>query len=102
MSLKRQFDGSPLQRWTAIFFAMVMAGFGFVQAVHVHDALAGQSSPASHCSLCMVAHSAAVITPASAAPAPVLKSVVVVQSEPQHLSRLHVTSSFIRPPPDDL
>ena len=40
-----------------------MAGFGFVQAVHVHDALAGQSSPASHCSVCVAAHNAVLITP---------------------------------------
>ncbi len=55
--------GRPLfQKWTAVFFVLVMAGFGFVQAVHVHDALTSQSAPASHCSLCVVAHSAALIT----------------------------------------
>ena len=35
--------GRPLfQKWTALFFVLVMAGFGFVQAVHVHDALTSQ------------------------------------------------------------
>src|SRR5271169_3415809 len=94
-----QFDRSSFQKWTAVFFVLVMAGFGFVQAVHVHDALAG---PASHCSLCVVAHSAAVVTPASAAPAPVLEAAILAVSEPQLESRLQVISSFIRPPPEIL
>lgn len=102
MSRKRQFNRHPLQKWTAAFFVLVMAALGFVQAVHVHEALAGQSAPASHCSLCVVAHSAAVITPASAAPAPILESATFVLSEPQLQSRLRVASSFIRPPPQNL
>jgi hypothetical protein len=81
---------------------LVMVGFGFVQAVHVHDALTSQSSAASHCSLCMVAHSAAVITQASSAPALVQQSVRLAVPEPQLQSQLHVTSSYIRPPPQDL
>lgn len=97
-----QFDRPLLQKWTAVLFVLVMAGFGFVQAVHVHDALAGQSSPASHCSLCVVAHSAAVITPGSVAHAPILESAMLALSEPQLQSRLHVVSSFIRPPPQNL
>ena len=102
MSAKHQFEPPMIQKWTALFFVLVMAAFGFVQAVHVHDALAGQASPASHCSLCVVAHSAAVVTPASAAPAPVLEAAMLAVSEPQLESRLQVTSSFIRPPPQSL
>lgn len=98
----RQFDGSPLQKWTAVFFVLVMAGFGFVQAVHAHDALAGQTSPASHCSLCVVAHGAAVTTPVSAVQAPVVESAAFILSEPQLQSRLQVASAFIRPPPQSL
>jgi hypothetical protein len=102
MSRKPQSKRQLLHKWTAVFFALVMAGFGFVQAVHVHDAVAGQTSPASHCSLCVVAHSAAVITPAGAAPTPVVESAALTLPEPQLQSRLHVVSSFIRPPPDNL
>ena len=98
----RQLDGSPLRKWTAVLFVLVMAGVGFAQAVHVHDTNAGQTSPASHCSLCVAAHHAAVITPVNAAQAPVIASVVLVQSEPQLLSRLQVAFSFIRPPPQSL
>ena len=102
MSAKPQFEPPMLQKCTALFFVLVMAVFGFVQAVHVHDALAGQASPASHCSLCMVAHSAAVVTRASVAPTPVLEADMLATSEPQLESRLQVASSFIRPPPENL
>jgi hypothetical protein len=97
-----QFDRPLLQKWTALLFVLVMAGFGFVQAVHVHDALASQSSPASHCSLCVVAHSAALISPAGTAPAPVFSSAQLAVLEPQLLSQLQVASSYIRPPPQNL
>jgi hypothetical protein len=102
MSRERQLIYSPLQKWSAVFFVLVMAGFGFVQAVHVHAAVAGQASPTSHCPLCVVARNAAVITPASVAPAPPVESAVLVVSEPQLRSRLQIVSSFIRPPPDNL
>lgn len=102
MSAKHEFEAPMLHKCTALFFVLVMAAFGFVQAVHVHDALAGQASPASHCSLCVIAHSAAVVTPASAAPAPVLEADMLAASEPQLESRLQVVSSFIRPPPENL
>jgi len=102
MKPTHQFDRRAVKKFTAAFFALVIAGFGFVQAVHVHDVLARQTSPASHCSLCVVAHSAAVITPANAAPAPVVASTAVAISDPQLRSHLHVVSSFIRPPPQNL
>ena len=102
MSRNHQFKYPPLQKWTAVLFVLVMAGLGFVQAVHVHDALAGQNSPASHCSLCVAAHNAAAISPAHAAPALVAESAMLVLLEPQLQSRLRVGSSFIRPPPQNL
>jgi hypothetical protein len=102
MMVNPQSGLKPIQKWTALLFVLVMAGFGFVQAVHVHDAVAGQTAPASHCSLCVVAHSAALITPPSAAPAQVSDSAQLVVLEPQLQSRLHVTSSYIRPPPQNL
>ena len=97
-----QLRPSPFQKWTALLFVLVMAGFGFVQAVHVHDQLAGQASPTSHCSLCVVAHNAALITPASAAPAQVTETAQIAVLEPQLQSHLHATSSYIRPPPQNL
>jgi hypothetical protein len=102
MSRKQQSHHQHFRRWTALFFVLVMAGFGFVQAIHVHEVLAGQSSPASHCSLCVVAHSAAVATPTSAAPAPIVESALLATCEPQLESRLRVVSCFIRPPPANL
>lgn len=99
----RQFERSLLRQCTALLFVLVMVGFGFVQAVHVHDVLAGQtSSPASHCSLCAVAHNAAVVTPVDAVAALMLHSGVVAASAPQLQSRLQVAVSYIRPPPQDL
>jgi hypothetical protein len=97
-----QIDRRTLRKFAASFFVLVIAGFGFVQAVHVHDALARQTSPASHCSLCVVAHSAAVVTPVNAAIAPVVTSAAVAVSDPQLQSHLEVASSFIRPPPQSL
>jgi hypothetical protein len=102
MKQNPQFGRPLLRKWTALLFVLVMAGFGFVQAVHVHDALASQSTPASHCSLCVVAHSAALITSASGAPAPVFNPTQLAVLEPQLQSRLQVASSYIRPPPQDL
>jgi hypothetical protein len=102
MSRTHQFHHRLFQKWTAVFFVLVMAGFGFVQAVHVHDTVAGQTSPASHCSLCVVAHSAVVTSPVNGAPAPVIQTAPLDLSEPQLESRLQVASSFIRPPPASL
>jgi hypothetical protein len=98
----QQLDRRMVKKFTAAFFVLVMAGFGFVQAVHVHDALAARTSPPSHCSLCVVSHSAAVVTAVNAAIAPVVESAAVSASEPQLRSHLEVASSFIRPPPQNL
>jgi hypothetical protein len=102
MSRNRPFQQKLFQKWTAVFFVLVMAGFGFVQAVHVHDAVAGENTPATHCSLCVVAHSAAVTAPVTTAPSPVIGIATIVLSDPQLLSRLQVGTSFIRPPPASL
>lgn len=102
MSCHSRFAKPRVRKWTAVFFALVVAGFGFVQAVHAHDAVAGRTSPASHCSLCVAAHNAAVVTAAGAAPLPVLRSARIAIPEPQLQSRLQLPSSFIRPPPQNL
>jgi len=97
-----QLSRPALRKFTAAFFVLVIAGFGFVQAVHVHNALATQTSPASHCSLCVVAHSAAVVTPVNTAIAPIVTTAAFAVSDPQLQSHLEVASSFIRPPPPSL
>ena len=91
-----------LKKYAAVFFVVLIPGFGFVQAVHVHDTLAKQSSPASHCSLCVIAHSAAVVTPAVTYLTPIVESAPLAVSDPQLRSQLQVASSFIRPPPPAL
>ena len=101
MKQNPQFGRPLIQKWTALFFVLVMAGFGFVQAVHVHD-LASTVAPESHCSLCVVAHSAALISPSNVAPAPVSDTAEVAVIEPQLQSQLQVVSSYIRPPPQNL
>jgi len=101
MSNTRQFGSTPLRKWTTLFCVLVIAGFGFVQAVHAHNVVDGQSA-AAHCSLCVVAHSAAAVTAATAAPAPALETARLAVLEPQLQSQLHVTSSYIRPPPQNL
>jgi hypothetical protein len=97
-----KFGRSPMQKWMALTLGLLMVGIGFVQAVHVHDALARQSSPASHCSFCVVAHNAAVITPVNAAPMPLVEASLPDVSHAQLASRLLIKSSFIRPPPESL
>jgi hypothetical protein len=103
MKPPRQSEHSMLQQCTAVVFVLLMIGFGFVQAVHVHNALAGESSsPASHCSLCVVAHHAAAVLPVSVAPMPVTEVAILAQSDPQPQSRQQVGATFIRPPPRSL
>jgi hypothetical protein len=95
-------DRGTLRKFTSAFFVLVIAGFGFVETVHVHDAVAKQTSPASHCSLCVVAHNAAVVTPVNVALAPVATSAPLAISDPQLQSQLRVASSSIRLPPQSL
>ncbi len=103
MKPPRQFERSLLKQCATVAFVLLMLGFGFVQAVHVHDVLAGQTSPpASHCSLCVMAHNAVLISPVGVAPLPIATADVLTAIEPQLESRLQVSSSYIRPPPQSL
>jgi len=102
MNSNRQFDRSLLRKYAAVLFVLLMAAMGFVQAVHVHDAMAQRTSPASHCSLCVVAHHAAAITPVNAAPTPMGAAAALDSADLQIDSRLQLGASFIRPPPQTL
>ncbi|HEX8896680.1 MAG TPA: hypothetical protein VF783_25420 [Terriglobales bacterium] len=97
-----QIDRRTPRKFTAAFFVLVITGFALVEAVHVHDRVAKQTSPRSRCSLCVVAHNAAVVTPVNAALAPVVTSAALAISDPQLQSQLQVASAFIRPPPQSL
>ena len=98
----RQFGRFPLEKCVAVVFAVAMVGIGFVQAVHVHDDLAKQSTPPSHCSLCVAAHQTAEVVATSGMALPVVKAALVALPETQHESCLYVTEPFIRPPPQVL
>jgi hypothetical protein len=102
MKPPRKLEGFAVRKWIAVLCVLVMGGFGFAQALHVHDTLASQTSPPSHCSLCVAAHHAAVVTPISAAPTPVLQATALESTELQHHSQLHIGASYIRPPPQNL
>jgi hypothetical protein len=105
MKQTSQFDRSLFQKWTALFFVLVIAAFGMVQAVHIHSELAphgGLNESATHCSLCLATHSAATITEADPTPIPVVLSAAVFVGRSQAKSRLAVPTLFIRPPPATL
>lgn len=102
MKPSRQFDRLPFQKWIALLFVLVVAVFGVVQAVHVHDGLPtgdDSGSPASHCLICVAAHSVPVVTTVSLSPVLTLTAGVIPESDPQLYSQLVIFSAFIRPPP---
>jgi hypothetical protein len=99
MRLASQFDKSLFRRLTAVFAVLLIAGFGFVQSVHLHDESAPSSATHSHCALCAFSHSPAVATAARSAPIPVLSFTSLQSVEPQLHSRLLLPSVSIRPPP---
>jgi len=100
--LLRQFERSPLQKSLAVVFALAMIGLGFVQAVHVHDDLANQATPPSHCSLCVAAHHAVAVVTTGSAPVLLQEAAFINPPEAQHESSLQIGASFIRPPPQIL
>jgi len=102
MTLLRQFDRSPLQKCLAVVFALAIIGLGFVQAVHAHDDLANQTTPPSHCSLCVAAHHAVVVVTTGSAPVLLQETEFVTPPQVQRESFLSLGGSFIRPPPQNL
>jgi hypothetical protein len=105
MKPNSQFDHGRFQKWSALLLVLVVAVFGFVQAVHVHDGLATDDNPASaatHCLICVASHSAPVVTTVSFTPTFAPSAVVTPAAEPQLSSQLVIPSAFIRPPPQAL
>ena len=103
MKRKSQFERSLFQTWTVLLFVLVIAGFSFVQAAHMHGGATERPDPvASHCSLCLAVHGAAVVSEVGSAPEPTFHSTILLLSEPQFELRLRVATSFIRPPPQSL
>lgn len=100
MQQKNQFDRGPAQKWAAWLFVLVIAAFGLVQTVHQHKGLTESSGSASnHCSVCLAAHTEAVVFAVSVAPAPEVSAETPQLCEPQRESQLQIAQSFIRPPP---
>jgi hypothetical protein len=105
MKPNSQFERGRFLKWSALFLVLVVAVFGFVQAVHVHDGLATDDNPTSastHCLICVASHSAPVVTTVSFAPALAHTATVTSVADPQLSSRLSIPSAFIRPPPQAL
>jgi hypothetical protein len=97
-----QFARNGVQQWTGFLVVLVMAVFGFVQAVHVHDGPANDArpnAPATHCASCVAAHSAAVKAEVSFAPVLSQQPGTTFTAEPQLKAQLVLFTSFIRPPP---
>jgi hypothetical protein len=89
-----------LFRGIALFVLLLIAGLGYLQAVHVHKGLAPEPGSArAHCSLCVVTHNAVVVTVATDSPVPLVGSGSLAITDPQIHSRLTVATAFIRPPP---
>jgi len=102
MKLSNQFDRPAFQRWGALLLVLVVAVFGFAEAVHVHDSLApdhGPTAPATHCLICVTAHSVPVITAISITPVLAYTATVIATVDPQLRSCLVISTAFIRPPP---
>jgi hypothetical protein len=88
------------QRWAALL-CVVLAVFAATAAiVHVHPHAADRSPNATHCLLCVAAHSPTVLTSAIA-PLPAIARVRAIISLPESdpHSRVLSPNLFIRPPP---
>jgi hypothetical protein len=95
MKSESQFDRTPAMKWAMVLAILLFAVFATIEVVHFHPV----TTPESHCSLCMAAHSAAAPTQVSAAPELALVFAPAESSEPQLQSRLFVSPASIRPPP---
>ena len=62
MTVVRQPDRPSWQRCIAVFAALLVAGVGFVQFVHLHEEFSSSGAVHSHCALCIFSHSPAAVT----------------------------------------
>jgi hypothetical protein len=102
MKPNRQFARCAIRRHTALLFVLVIAVFGFVQAVHFHRGLTDDGLPnpaAAHCSSCVASHSVAVTTDLSFRPVLAHQPGTVQFAEPQLEACLVIFTAFTRPPP---
>jgi hypothetical protein len=99
MWLSRQIEPALIRRWTAVLVVLLVAGFGFVQSIHLHDDSVQTGAAHSRCALCAFSHSPAVITATGATPSPATNVAAQQCTEPELRSLLLVSSAFIRPPP---
>jgi hypothetical protein len=105
MNPNSQSDSERSRKWKALLLVLVLAVFGVVQVVHVHNGSAnedGPSSPATHCSICVAAHAVPLAPAISPAPVLTFTTHLVFVSDPELGSHLVVSSAFIRPPPQAL
>jgi len=98
--MARQFDSAPWRLWVAGSLALLIASLGFVEAIHLHQEFAPHDTAHTHCALCAISHSPAVVTAARSAPEPVSDFTASTTAQPHLRSRLLVPSTFIRPPPN--
>jgi hypothetical protein len=86
---------NPRLRIAALLVIVVITALGFIEAVHVHPA----QMDAVHCSVCVVAQSAATPVAFASPDAPLLTSDRPAQLESQPRCTTVLSSVFIRPPP---
>jgi hypothetical protein len=99
MNGERHAPARQLRKLAAHLAIFALAAFAAVQVLHVHSSTQGNPATATHCSVCVVSHSAA--RPSTPVVQSVVLAVRVVEpgSDPQTKSRLDVEPTFIRPPP---
>jgi len=105
MKPRSQYDRERFRKRSALLLALVLAVFAIVQVAHAHDGLAsddGSSSAATHCSICVAAHSVPLATAVSFAPVLAFCFGSIAVSNPQSDSQLLTHFVFIRPPPHTL
>ena len=105
MKPNSQYDRERFRKWSVLLLALVLAVFAMVQVVHSHDGMAsddGSSSAATHCSICVAAHSVPLPVAVSFLPVLAFCCDSIAAAEPQLGSQLRIQSAFIRPPPQTL
>ncbi len=89
--------GGDYRRWVVLLAILLVAGFAFLQAVHVHPEL-GLADDA-HCALCMAIHAPATILAPTVLPAIAVSDVPLVPFQPVLLASVERHLLYSRPPP---